>query len=131
MTASDPLVSWPTGFGPEGIDGFDNDASGSWTFGDDIHLEDPSGSCATAGRNAVYDNNVTFQDCVVLDLDGSLVDQQPVSCDFESGTFCTDVTPSMLTGATGNVTFFDFDSSTKYDNGEDIVLDGNANGIFD
>ncbi len=128
----DPLTSWPTGgLGPEGIDGFDNDSSGDWSPGDDIHLEDSTGSCSTASRDAVFDDNVDFQDCRVRDDDLSLFDGQPVSCDFETGTFCTDVTASMLTGASGNLTFDDTSSSTDYNNAEDIVLDVNKNGIFD
>jgi len=124
----DLLTTWPTGFGTEGIDGFDNDLSGDWSPGDDIHLEDPAGSCSTAGRNAVFDDNAFSQDCRVRDDDLSLADGQPVNCDFESGTFCG----GFLTGPSGNLTFDDSGGTVGfYANTEDIVLDVNKNGIFD
>ena len=119
---------------PVGIDGFDNDTSGTWTFGDDLHLEDPAGTCPTGIRApGVHDLGL---DCVVLDLNASLFNGQPVSCDFESGTFCPG---GFLTGgATGDLTFFDSSGNGFYDAGvasgniaEDIVLDVNANGFFD
>ena len=125
----DVLAGWPQGLrGPEGIGGFDNDASGDWSPGDDIHLEDPSGSCSTAVRDAFFDDNAAFQDCRVRDDDLSLTDGQPVDCDFETGTFCGGV---FLTGPSGNLTFDDSNGSTDYNNAEDIVLDVNKNGIFD
>ncbi len=101
-----------------GLDHFDSDGDLMWTFGlagDDLHLEDTS-QCPTAARNAVYDNNPLFQDCVVIDLDGSLFDGQFVSCD-------NPCDPLM--------TWLDSNGNGFYDDGEDIVLDVNANGIFD
>ena len=124
----DSLTPWPTGgLGPEGIDGFDNVTSGDWSPGDDIHLEDPTGSCSTASRDGFFDDNATFQDCRVRDDDLSLFDGQPVSCDFETGTSCG----GFLTVASGNLTFDDTSVSADYNNTEDIVLDVNKNGIFD
>ena len=82
----DPLTGWPTGFYTEGLDWFDNDASCTWTLGDDLHLEDPAGSCGTAIRNASHDLG---SDCAVLDLDGSFFQGQPLDVDLESGTTFT------------------------------------------
>jgi hypothetical protein len=118
------LTSWPAG-GNEGIDSYDNDGSDSWTAGDDIHLEDPAGSCPTASRNAFFDNNAAAQDCRVLDINGSLVDGQPVSCDIEGQI------PFDPGSCDPLVKFHDANGDGNYDNGEDIVLDVNNNGIFD
>ena len=110
-----PLVAAPN---HAGLDHFDNDGDGMWTFGpagDDLHLEDTS-QCATAARNAVYDNNALFQDCVVIDLNGSLFDGQNVNCD----NACDPL-----------MSFLDSNANGFYDDGEDIVLDSNGNGIFD
>ncbi len=81
-------------------------------------VEDPNGTpnCPTAARNAVYDNNAAAQDCVVLDPDGSLSDGDFVTCD---------------TGAGCGLWFRDDDNDGRYDEGEDLVVDGNGNGIFD
>lgn len=118
------LTSWPTSQN-EGIDSFDNDNSDSWTAGDDIHLEDPTGSCPTASRNAFHDVNETFQDCDVLDIDGSFVDGQAVTCDLEG------MIPFDPGSCDTRVKFHDANGNGVYDNGEDIVLDVNNNGIFD
>jgi hypothetical protein len=129
VSVGDPLTTWPTsqGFqGPEGIDilegGVPDDA---WTFGcngDDLHLEEPNGSCTTGFRpTAVHDDP---GDCKLLDHDNSLVNGQPVDCDLESGTFCTG---TLLT----DLKFYDQNTNNVYDNGEDIVIDSNNNGIFD
>jgi len=115
------LTSWPTAGGNEGIDAFDNDGNGAWSAGDDIHLEDPAGSCSTAIRDGAHQLGL---DCKVLDIDNSLVDGQPVSCDFETGSFCP-------AGYLTNIKFHDANGNGVYDNGEDIVLDVNNNGIFD
>lgn len=130
VASGDPLTNWPTGFDPDdhGIDGFDNDADGLWTFGpngDDIHIEGASAACPTGIRNTAH---VVGSDCVVLDLDGSLFDGQPVSCDFESGSFCP---PTYLSGPAGDITFFDANADGYWDDGEDIILDVNQNGTFD
>lgn len=142
------LSTWPSLFGapgtppfPEGLDMFDNDANLAWTFGaagDDLHLEDPTGACSTAIRDAFH--NFGF-DCVVLDLDGSFATfvvppgfaGQPVSCDFE-GAFAFPSPPAVggcppFLGP-NSVKFFDFNGDGVYKNGEDIVLDVNGDGIF-
>jgi hypothetical protein len=126
------LSTWPaSGIPAEGIDAF-NIPGGVWNNvavgGSDIHLEDPAGACSTALRDAVHNNNVDVQDCVVLDLDGSLVNGQPVDCDFEGAipfTFCPP-----FAGA-NSVTFIDANGDGGYNNGEDIIFDVNGNGIFD
>jgi hypothetical protein len=126
----DPLTNWPTGPSDEGIDGFDNDSSNSWTLGDDLHIERTAdGNCPTAVSNGLH---MLGLDCVVLDLDTSFFNLQPVDCDFETGTFCG-APPNMLTSGTGDLTFFDGIGADTgfYDTGEDIVLDVNKNGFFD
>jgi hypothetical protein len=117
------LSSWPTGFHVEGIDWFDNDGSCTWTFGDDLHVEGPAHS--TASRNALHDSNPPIVDPVVLDLDGSFFDGQQVDVDLETGsafTGCPGVDPLLM--------FHDADGNTFWDNGEDIVLDLDSDGIF-
>ena len=129
VTAGAILTAWPTTQYIEGIDGF-NIPGGVWSNavgGSDIHLEDPAGSCSlTAIRQGVHDTGPSpitgGQDCPVLDLDGSLFDQQVVECDFETGTFCTGAVP---------VKFVDSDGNGFWDNGEDIIQDVNGNGVFD
>jgi hypothetical protein len=127
----DPLSSWPTGpLDVEGIDWFDNDESLTWTLGDDIHVEGPA--YPTALRDGLHDNNVNFSDPVVLDLDGSLVDGQPVDVDLESGLpdptgTAPDPDPP---GPDPMLKFFDANGVTNWDDGEDIVLDLNLDGIF-
>lgn len=124
-----PLTTWPTGFFNEGIDWFDNDASLSWTAGDDIHIESPaSGACPTAIRDAFHNLGL---DCKLLDIDNSLLNGQFVSCDLESGTFCGGARIADL--ATVGIKFFDGEVILDgfYNNGEDIIQDVNGNGIFD
>jgi hypothetical protein len=127
-----PLSFWApvgtVGTPPEGIDYFDNDTSCSWTLGDDLHLEDPVGACGTAIRNTAHDLG---QDCKVLDLNNSLINGQPVDVDLErnedfraSGTCATP-------GIDPRLGFFDANGDGGYNNGEDIVLDINGNGICD
>lgn len=118
-----PLTSWPTGFYLEGIDWFDNDGSCTWTLGDDLHLEDPSGSCLTAVRGGNHDLGL---DCPVLDLDGSFYQGQLVDVDLEAGV--------SFTGCPGPdplLKFYDANGNGFYDNSEDIVLDINNNAVFD
>ncbi len=117
------LTSWPTGFWVEGLDWFDNDGSCTWTPGDDLHVE---GSVhPTALRNAVHDSNAPFFDPVVLDWDGSFFDGQPVDVDLETGsafTGCPGVDPLLK--------FFDANGNGFWDDGEDIILDRNNDGVF-
>ena len=124
VTPGKALAAWPTGGGQQGLDMFDNDANGAWTFGaagDDLHLEDPAGACGTAVRNTVYDLG---RDCKVLDINSSLANGQPVNCDLETGGRC----PS---GVLANLRFHDANGSGRYENAEDIVFDVNRNGVFD
>lgn len=129
VICGDALTSWPTNAGSEGIDTFDQDGSGGWTLGDDIHLEDPNGTCATgdrSGSTAPGDEPVhdAGEDCVVLDLNGDLADGRVVDCDLETGTFCTG---TMLT----DLKFVDSSGSGDWNNAEDIVQDLNGNDTFD
>ena len=124
--AGQALTSWPTGRWTEGLDWFDNDGTCTWTPGDDLHLEDPAGACATGFRDGWHDQNATFQDCAVLDLDASFFDGQQVDVDLETGTTftgCLGVDPLLK--------FYDLSGNGFWDNGEDIVLDANNNGVFD
>lgn len=125
VQVGDPLTSWPTGFALAGLDWFDNDGNCVWTLGDDLHEEDPA-VCPTALRDGLYTSNANNQDCVVLDLDASLTDGQQVDVDLESGTSFTG-----CPGPDPELKFHDRDSDGFYDDGEDIVLDVNGNGIFD
>lgn len=124
------LTPWPTGFDIEGIDWFDNDDSCTWTPGDDLHVEGSAYSGAL--RDGLHDDSVSFLDPVVLDLDLSFFNGQPVDVDLESGT----VDPSGQGGSTCPgvdplLMFHDANGITNWDDGEDIVLDVNNNGIFD
>lgn len=118
----DVLTTFPiTGVGAlAGLDGFDNDLSGSWTLGDDLHAEDPA-QCPGAIRNAVYNLGL---DCVVLDLDGSFFDLQPVTCDLEFAV-------PFITACDPLLKYRDGNSDGIWQSGEDIVLDVNGNGVFD
>ena len=123
VKVGDVLNGWPTGFYTEGLDWFDNDGTCTWTFYDDLHLEDPNGSCATGLRNGLHDVGA---DCGVLDLDGSFFQGQMVDVDLESGTSFTH-----CPGTDPLLSFYDANGNGFYDNTEDIVLDLNANGVFD
>lgn len=114
----DLLTSFPATFNNSGLDWFDNDGNGAWTFGpagDDLHVEDFA-FCPGAFRDGVHQLGV---DCKVLDMDGSLFTGQSVFCDLEVG------------GCPGNVKFYDANGNTAWDDGEDIIFDGNINGVFD
>jgi len=120
VTLGTPLATFPVAvFNNSGLDGFDNDGNGLWTFGpagDDLHLEGPT-FCPTAVRNGIHELGL---DCKVLDYDGSLFNGQPVSFDLEIGP-----------GPDPRVKYFDANTNGSYDDGEDLVYDANLNGIFD
>lgn len=105
----------PAGNG-SGLDLIDQDGSGpSFTPGDDLMIEGTA-FCPTALRDAIYQAGA---DCVVLDLNGDLANLDPVACDVEiSALGC-------------GLKFHDANSNGTWDDGEDIVIDGNNNGIFD
>ena len=123
VAVGDTLTDWPTGFSTAGIDWFDNDDSCSWTSGDDLHME-RTGGCPTGISDGVHQVGA---DCVVLDLDASLYEGQQVEIDLESETNFTGNCP----GTPPLLMFYDVDGDGYYSDGEDIVLDANANGVFD
>lgn len=116
----DPLLQAGAGGNPAGLDLIERSAfDGLYAPGDDLMVEDPVGTptCATAQRDAVYNNVVGgARDCVVLDPDGSLMNGDFVTCDTAAGC---------------GLWFKDSDNDGRYDVGEDLVVDGNGNGIFD
>lgn len=118
----DSLNVWPTGRSDEGLDMFDTDGSGDYTAGDDFHVEDPA-THPGAIRDGWHDD---FLDPLVLDVDNSL-DSTPgaerVSCDLETGTFCA-------AGFPWDLAWFDSNPDGFWNDGEDIVLDLNGDGIF-
>ena len=120
IAIGDAILSASTGGNPAGLDLIERSAvDGMYAAGDDLMVEDPFGTptCPTAARNAVYDNVAGGpQDCVVLDPDGSLTNGDFVTCD---------------TGAGCGLWFKDDDLDGRYDEGEDLVVDGNGNGVFD
>lgn len=119
----DPLTAFPTGFSDEGLDWF-TVGDCEWTFGDDLHVEDPA-SHPGALRNGIHDDGL---DPLVLDWDNSL-DTDPaveqVDVDLETGTTFTG-----CAGVDPKIKFFDADLSGFWDDGEDLVLDINLDGIF-
>lgn len=127
VLVGDPLIAWadaPTG-GNEGIDWFDNDWDGisprTWTLGDDLHAEDPT-THPGAIRNAIHDLG---SDAIVLDLNASFVNQQPVDVDLEANLDFgggSGVDPAMA--------FFDANNNGQWTDGEDIVLDVNGDRVF-
>jgi hypothetical protein len=133
VAPGDALASFPvTGATTAGLDWFDNDANGFWTFGpggDDLHSE-ATGVCPTAIRNGVHDLGL---DCKILDIDSSLFDGQGVDCDLEVNSPFTE--PHLSNGgcpsSLNNIRYFDADADGSWDDGEDIVLDVDGNGVFD
>ena len=120
----DPLTAFPTGFSDEGLDWF-TVGDCLWTFGDDLHVEDPA-SHPGALRNGVHDDGL---DPLVLDWDNSL-DTDPavehVDVDLETGSTFT----GCPFGGDPKIKFFDANGSFFWDDGEDLVLDINLDGIF-
>ena len=128
VTKGDLLSSFPDGPAhSSGLDWFDQDGNGVWTLtcnGDDLHLEAPE-FCPTGIRDGNHDLG---QDCKVLDFNGDLANGQQVDCDLEVAfNFGTTVTvcPDPL------IKYFDADADGAYDDGEDIVLDFDNDGVFD
>jgi hypothetical protein len=120
----DALATFPDGDATQsGLDMFDQDNNQAWTQGvDDLHLEDPS-MCATAIRDGIHQLGL---DCKVLDINGDLADGDAVDCDLEEAVSFSGM-PCPPTG----VKYHDANGNGSYDDGEDIVLDVNNNGVFD
>jgi hypothetical protein len=120
------------GVADAGLDWFDNDSDGQWTpgeDGDDLHSEDPA-TCPTAIRDSDHDLGA---DCKVLDLNSSLVDGQAVDCDLEVNAGFTEphVSSGGCPSALNNIRYHDANGDLSWDDGEDIILDVNGNGVFD
>jgi len=126
------LSDFPAAVQDAGLDWFDNDHDGQWTFGpdgDDLHSEDTT-TCPTANRNGVHDLG---QDCKIIDLDASLFSGQQVDCDLEVNVPFTP--PHIFSGgcpsSLNNIRWYDANGDGGWDSGEDIILDANGNGTFD
>lgn len=118
----DALTAFPDGGVDAGLDMFDQDGSGTWTEGDDLHVEDPS-SCPTGVRNAIHDLGA---DCQVLDLNGDLANGDRVDCDISVGASF-----SGMPCPPADVMFHDADGNGAWTPGEDLVQDTNGNGVYD
>jgi hypothetical protein len=122
----DPLTPFPAVVNNSGLDMFDNDGNAAWTFGpagDDLHVEGPT-FCPTAIRDGIHQVGL---DCVVLDIDGSLFNGQTVDCDLEVGGIFCPIGPPLPSP----ISFHDTNGNGAWDDGEDIVLDSNQDGICD
>lgn len=99
-------------------------------MGDDLHVEGPK--YPTAVRGGTHDD---FLDPIVLDLDGSLdgtPGSEPVHVDLEFGLPNPSGIPdSNCTGPDPALKFYDGGLNGFWDDGEDIILDVNGNGVFD
>jgi len=124
VTTGDALATFPDGNATEsGLDMFDRDSNEAWTQGvDDLHLEAPP-YCPTGIKDGVHNLGL---DCKVLDINGDLADGEPVDCDLEIA-FSFSGMPCPPPG----VKYHDATGNGSYDDGEDIVLDVNNNGVFD
>jgi hypothetical protein len=126
VTPGTALANFPvTNFNDSGLDMFDQDGNQAWTLGpsgDDLHAEG-SAFCPTAIRDGVH--QLGF-DCKVLDINGDLADGDQVDCDLEVG-----VSFSGMPCPPPGVRYHDANNNGAWDDGEDIVLDQNNNGVFD
>ena len=126
-----PLSSFPAAVADAGVDWFDNDNNGQWTFGmagDDIHSEDPN-TCPGAVRDGVH---TLGADCKIIDLDASLVNGQQVNCDLEVNVAFTE--PHVSNGGCPStinlIRWCDTNQDGGWDSGEDIIYDANDDGIY-
>ncbi len=116
-----PLTSWPAASDApaEGIDWFDNDFTvgpRTWTPGDGLHVEGPAYPGAI--RNGIHDAT----DPVVV---GVTPVGKAVSVDLE---FNIDFGGGG--GIDPHLKFFDANGNGNWDDGEDIVLDADLDGIL-
>lgn len=114
-----------------GLDAFDQDGDGQWTLsdageaGDDLHVEGLA-FCETGQRDSVHQEDA---DCLVLDNNDDLATGDQVDCDLEVGlNFGSSTFDSC---PPDGVTYHDANDNGAWDDGEDIVLDGNGNLVFD
>lgn len=116
-----PLTAFADG-GDHGLVLADYDANGRYTpgiEGDDFFAE--GSVCATGVRDGSFTPGA---DCPVLDFNGSLTGPTAGGCDLGTGTGCVAPAP-------GSVSFYDADADGVWDDGEDIIIEGNGNGVFD
>lgn len=127
VVPGDPLADFPVAVANNsGLDMFDQDGDGQWTFGatgDDLHVEGTA-FCGTAVRDGDHDLGL---DCKVLDINGDLADQQPVDCDIEFGVNFS----GMPECPPSELKYHDMNGNGSWDDGEDIVFDANGNDVFD
>ncbi len=122
VKCGDKLTSWPAASNApaEGIDWFDNDWDGvsprTWTAGDGLHVEGPAYPGAI--RNGVHDAT----DPVVV---GATPIGKAVSVDLE---FNIDFGGG--SGVDPRLKFFDANGNGNWDDGEDIVLDADSDGML-
>jgi len=121
VAVGDSLTGWPTGNDVEGIDWFDNDVSQTWSIGDGIHCEGP------AYPGAIRDGWHDATDPVVV---GTTAVGAPVSVDMESGLVNPGGAVNPGWAWDPRIKFHNANGSTKWDDGEDIVLDVNGDGVF-
>jgi len=117
------LKPFPDGGANNGLGMIDTDADDEWTFGpsgDDL-IAEGIGVCPTGTANAAFNDGA---DCKVLDIDDGLVEGEPVDCNLETGAMCMAPLPAPIK-------YFDANGNDAWDNGEDIVLDVNGNGLCD
>jgi hypothetical protein len=124
----DSLTTWPApgDASAEGLDWFDLDANNVWTVNTDaLHLERTT-TCLTGIPNATYDLGL---DCVLLDMGSNLVGGESVDCDLDNGFSCA---PNLVYLSSTGMKFVDGESILDgfYNNGEDIIIDVDGNGIF-
>jgi len=79
------------------------------------------GVCPTGMSNGMFDAG---SDCRVLDINNDLMNGDPVNCNLETGAGCIAPLPSPIK-------YYDQNGNNAWDDGEDIVLDVNGNGICD
>lgn len=110
------LTPFPATPNDAGLSLIDNNGTGStWTAGDALIVEGLT-FCSTAVLDSLF---TAGSDCVVLDSGGSLVGGESVVCNLQ-------VDPAGC-----GLKFVDANNNGAWDNGEDIVFDGNNSGLFD
>lgn len=130
VTVGDSLSTFPVENPNEsGLDAFDQDGDGQWTLsdageaGDDLHVEGPA-FCESGQRDSRHQEG---KDCLALDNNDDLATGDQVDCDLE---VAFDFTGSFDSCPPDGVTYHDANGNGAWDDGEDIVLDSNGDGVF-